>query len=385
MHKQSRDLLDDLGLDIDASAPLTSLGVGQRQMIEIAKAMLSDAWLIVMDEPTSALSQRERDHLFTLVRRLTGRGVAILYISHKMDEVYAMASRAVVLRDGRYVGDAPLPGTKEAELIRMMVGRQIETVFPYVPSPVGTVALQANNLSDGQLLKSATFAVHYGELVVLAGLMGSGRTEVLRCIAGLSPIAAGQVTIAGKALHRRSVLDTMDLAFVPEDRHAEGIIPAMSVEDNLALVWIRDHSPAGLIPLRRQGQLAEEMIQRLNVRPPDRRRLVRFLSGGNQQKVVLGKWLVTDPKIVLLDEPTRGVDVGAKAEIHTLIAQLKMHGIAILMVSSELPEVLGVADRIVVMHQGRSVAELSHGATEEEVMRYALGRQMAEPSVGVGT
>ncbi len=375
MLREARTLLGELELDVDPDAPVESLTVGQRQMVEVGKAMLGQAWLIVMDEPTSALSNRERNQLYGLIERLVDRGVAVLYISHKMEEIFHLASKAVVLRDGRQVGDADLSATTEGDLVEMMVGRKVDEVFPRTEARAGEVVLKVESLSDGGLLRDATFSVRSGEIVVLSGLMGSGRSEALECVFGLSKFHAGKVEIAGEELKDRSpeAVAARGVAFIPEDRHKAGIVPAMSTQHNLGLVWTRSHSKGGVISPQAERTMAQSVIRRLDVRPPTPDGVVESLSGGNQQKVVLGKWLATDPKILLLDEPTRGVDVGAKSEIHRLVGELKTRDVAILMVSSELPEVLGVADRIVVMHEGRSVAELGRGATEQEIMRHALG------------
>jgi ribose transport system ATP-binding protein len=382
MRREAIRLLNELELDVDADAPVESLTVGQRQMVEVGKAMLGQAWLIVMDEPTSALSNRERDQLYALIERLVNRGVAILYISHKMEEIFHLASKAVVLRDGRHVGDADLSATTEADLVEMMVGRKVDEVFPRTEAQAGDVVLRVENVSDGGLLRDASFSVKSSEIVVLSGLMGSGRSEVLECVFGLSKVDSGKVEIAGEELedHSPQAVAARGVAFIPEDRHEAGIVATMSTQHNLGLIWTRKHNKGGVVSPRAERTVAKDLIGRLNVRPPEPDNVVQSLSGGNQQKVVLGKWLATDPKILLLDEPTRGVDVGAKSEIHKLVGELKTRGVAILMVSSELPEVLGVADRIVVMHEGRSVAELGRGATEQEVMRHALGGVEENPA-----
>jgi ribose transport system ATP-binding protein len=328
-----------------------------------------------MDEPTSALSNQEREHLYTLVRRLSARGVAVLYISHRMEELFTLADRAVVLRDGRLVGEARMADLDPDGLISLMVGRRIQNVFPHVAVDPGDVVLDVKGLADGGLLVDASLNVRAGEVVGLAGLVGSGRSELLRCVAGLSVPAAGSIRIAGRMSAARSAnaARKLGVAYVPEDRHHEGAIPQMSLHDNLVLAWIRGQGRLGIIRRAQTAALAASWIERLAVRPPVPGRALRLLSGGNQQKVVLAKWLATEPKVLLLDEPTRGIDVGAKAEIHALIAQLKRHGLAVVMVSSELPELLGVADRIVVMHEGRTTGELPRGATEEEVGDLAFG------------
>jgi ribose transport system ATP-binding protein len=379
MRREAKRIMDELSLDIDIDAELRTLSVGRQQMVEIARAVLSDAWFFVMDEPTSALSNRERDHLYELIGKLKARGAAILYISHKMEEIFTQCDRVVVLRDGRFIGERRTADTSETEIVSMMVGRDVGDIFPYISAEVREKAIEVSDASNGKLLKSASLSVHRGEIVALAGLMGSGRSEVLRLIAGLEDPHGGAIRIFGdnqaggdiKAANRAGIV------YIPEDRHLEGFVGTMSIRDNLSLAWIRGNSRFGVLSPRRIASLAQELIGSLGVRPAQPEKMTIELSGGNQQKVVIGKWLATKPKIILLDEPTRGVDVGAKSELHHLIAKLKQEGAAILMVSSELPEVLGVADRIVVMREGRSVGELGRGATEEDVMALAFGERGA--------
>ncbi|MGK9232099.1 ATP-binding cassette domain-containing protein [Inquilinus limosus] len=376
MRRKAQEVIDQFGLGLRPDDRVGNLTVGQRQMVEIAKSMLSEAWLVIMDEPTSALSTRERDRLYELIGRMKGIGCAILYISHKMEEIFTLADRAVVLRDGRFVGERAIRDLDEPALIGMMVGRDIGNVFPHRPVPRGDLLVAVEDIGDGGLLRSASLTVHAGEVVALAGLMGSGRSEVMRCIAGLSAHRAGTIRIGGAELPagdaRRA--NALGVAYVPEDRHLEGFVGPMSIQDNVTLAWIRAKSALGLVRPSALAAEAGRLIRQLGVRPPDPRKRVGDLSGGNQQKVVIGKWLATRPRVLLLDEPTRGVDVGAKSELHALIAELKAQGAGILMVSSELPEVLGVADRIVVMHEGRTAGELPRGATETEVMALAFGR-----------
>src|ERR671914_188316 len=377
MRRRTAEILAELQVDVSPDARVGSLGVGQRQMVEVAKALRADAWLLVMDEPTSALSHRERESLYRLVRRLRERGIGVVYISHRMEEVYELASRAVVLRDGRFVGDVPLPETSESTVISMMVGRKIDQVFPHVEAEPAGLALRVRGLGDGRLLHAADLDIRSGEVVVLVGLNGSGRSEVLRCLAGVSRPTSGTIEVHGRAVSDLTPrgASQLSIACVPEDRHEAGLVGSMSVAANLTLSWLRRACRWGIVPRAEERELAEDLIRRLRVRPPDPRRRVALLSGGNQQKVVLGKALATEPRILLLDEPTRGVDVGAKAEIHGLISELKQRGAAILMVSSELPEALSVADRLVVLHEGRTVAVRERGATEDEIMAYAFGRE----------
>jgi len=383
MRTDAGRVLRDLDLDVDLDAPLAGLPVGERQLVEVAKAMLDDAWLVIMDEPTSALSNRERERLYALVRTLTERDVAVLYISHRMEEVFQLARRAVVLRDGAMVGEADLTEVDQSALIAMMVGRQVSSVFPHSPATPGDALLELSGVTDGGRLKEASLTVRAGEIVGLAGLMGSGRSEVLRCAAGLARRTAGVVKVDGAELPSGDLpaANRTGVAYVPEDRLREGVVPAMSVRDNITLAWLRRHSRRGLVP-RGAAQVVGDAIERLAIRPPQPERATGVLSGGNQQKVVLARWLATAPRVLLLDEPTNGVDVGAKAEIHALIAELKAQGIAVLLVSSELPELLGVADRVYVMHAGRVAGELPRGASEEEVMELAFGNAAGRSLTG---
>ncbi|MFC4597278.1 ATP-binding cassette domain-containing protein [Cohnella hongkongensis] len=375
MRKITKELLDEFQIPLNPNDKVADLTVGQRQLIEVLKATLGNPWLIIMDEPTSSLAKSEVEKLFKLIEQLKEKNVCILYISHKMEELYKLCARAVVLRDGKFIGDVMLADTTEEKIISMMVGRDIENIFPYVKADPKEVVLEVDNLGDGNLLKSATFHVRRGEIVVLAGLMGAGRSEVMNCIFGLSKIHNGTLTVKGRSVRRATPkrMTAMKIAFVPEDRLYSGFVPMMSNRHNLSLYWMHLKQKFGFIPMEQEKRMAADMIGKLNVRPADPDKATIQLSGGNQQKIVLGKWLAIEPDILLLDDPTRGVDVGAKSEIHQLIADMKAKGMAILMVSSELPEALNVADRIIVMHEGRTVAELAHGATETEVMNYALG------------
>ncbi|TNM60097.1 ATP-binding cassette domain-containing protein [Aliirhizobium smilacinae] len=395
MRREARAIMSELSLDIDVDAELRTLSVGRQQMVEIARAVLADAWFMVMDEPTSALSNRERDQLYTLIDRLKARGAGILYISHKMEEIFNQCDRVVVLRDGKFIGERKTAETDEAEIVSMMVGREVGDIFPHLEAEIGEVAVKVNNISNGKLLHSASLHVRCGEIVALAGLMGSGRSEVLRLIAGLDTIQEGTLDVFGErqAGGNLKAANRAGIVYIPEDRHLEGFVGTMSIRDNLSLAWMREHSRFGILHMAGIRRLARELIASLGVRPAQADKMTIELSGGNQQKVVIGKWLATRPRVILLDEPTRGVDVGAKSDLHHLIAKLKQQGAAIIMVSSELPEVLGVADRIVVMCEGRSVGELKRGATEEDVMALAFGenhrractpraQRSAAPSVG---
>ena len=364
MRRRAARVLREVGLARGVDEPVRQLTVGERQMLEVAKALLASAWLVVMDEPTSALSNRERDQLYAIVRGLAQRGCCVLYISHKMEEVKELAGRAIVLRDGRLVGDLPMGGTSERELVNLMVGRELGNVFPWTAAPLGNTVIAVERLRTRGLLRDVSLALRQGEILGLAGLMGSGRTDVLRCIAGLDPFTGGEIKLHGEMMAPgdQPGAARAGVAFIPEDRRLEGLIGCLSVSDNLGLVWMRRHSRYGVVPVSKLRRRSAELIRQLDVRPPVLSKQAGTLSGGNQQKVVIGKWLAVGPRIILLDEPTSGVDVGAKSEIHKVIGELKAAGAAILLVSSELPELLGVSDRIVVMREGRTVGELPRGA-----------------------
>jgi ribose transport system ATP-binding protein len=379
MVKATEQLLRELEMPFTARQTVASLSVGHRQMIEIVRAVREDAWLVVMDEPTSALSSRERDHLYELIERLKKRNTAILYISHKMDEIYYLCSRAVVLRDGLRVGSPELDTVDASELVSMMVGRDLEKGLPASTALAGDEVVVVDHVSDGRRLYEASLTMRAGEVVGLVGLMGAGRTELMRSIAGLSKVSAGSITVFGRPVTGKSLfsLSQKGLAFVPEDRHEEGVFPEMTVAENMSLLWMRTNSRGGWLSSRKEKGLVQRMMTQMGVRPNDPHKRIKNLSGGNQQKVVLGKWLALDPKVILLDDPTRGVDVGAKAEIHALIAEFRAKGAAVLVTSSEIPEVLSLSDRVIVMRSGQTVSEFPRGASEEDVMKDAFGDEGA--------
>lgn len=377
MDREAQRLLDELDMSFRSTDKVADLAVGQRQMIEIVRAVQDEAWLVIMDEPTSALSSREREHLYELIGKLRARNTAIIYISHKMDEIYHLCSRAIVLRDGALVDDVPLDKTPSHELVSMMVGRNVEDVYSHAETKTGEVLINVQDVSDGDRLQAANLRVRAGEVVGLVGLMGAGRTELLRTIAGLSAATTGRIEVMGEdvrgvSLHR---LSQRGVAFVPEDRQDEGFFPEMTVGSNMSLLWLRHHMRMGWLKRRDEIRMVKELMKRMGVRPDNPKSLIQNLSGGNQQKVVLGKWLALDPTVLLLDDPTRGVDVGAKSEIHALVAELKAKGAAVVVTSSEIPEVLSVADRIVVMRAGLTVSEHDRGVTEEEIMQEAFGHK----------
>jgi ribose transport system ATP-binding protein len=382
MRRRAADALKEIGLACDVDTLVRDLTIGERQMLEVAKALLASAWLVVMDEPTSALSNRERDQLYLIVRKLTKRGCCVLYISHKMEEVKELASRAIVLRDGKLVGDVSMSAASEQQLVNLMVGRELGNVFPWVDAPLGDTVVEVERLKNSGLVKDVSFSLRQGEVLGLAGLMGSGRTDILRCIAGLDSFSGGHIKLRGENITSGSQMRAADLgvAFIPEDRRMEGLVGCLSVSDNLGLIWMRHTRKFGIVSVSALRRKSSELIRRLDVRPPAPSKLAGTLSGGNQQKVVIGKWLAINPTIILLDEPTSGVDVGAKSEIHKVIGELKAAGAAILLVSSELPELLGVCDRILVVREGRTVGELPRGASEHEVMELAFSASIHSSS-----
>ncbi len=372
------ELLAPLKARIDPQAPVESLSVAHQQMVEIAKALSVEARVIAMDEPTATLTEHEIAHLFALIRSLQERGVGVIYISHRLDEVDQVADRVTVLRDGRLVGTDRREALDRDEIIRRMVGRSLTRQIPKRPAPVGEVALAARHLTRHGVLHQVSFEVRAGEVVGLAGLVGAGRTEVARAIFGADPLDDGEVWINGRPVRIRHPADAVreGLALVTEDRKGQGLILGMAVRENTSLANLAAVSRRGFIQLGRESAAAGQLARELDIRTPSIEQAVRHLSGGNQQKVVLAKWLFTQARVLLFDEPTRGIDVGAKTEIYELMNGLAERGVAILMISSELEEILGMSDRVLVMHEGRLAGELSREeATPEAVMWLATGHQ----------
>jgi len=378
MHREAAGWLGRVGLDLDPATPLARLPIGRQQLVEIAKALSTNARLLIMDEPTSSLSAHETETLFRVVKDLRSRGVSVIWISHRLGEVKELADRVVVLRDGRNAGEI----TDRAEIehdrmIRMMVGRDIDRLARRPSHPAGEVVLAVDGLrTPAHPAHAVSFEVRAGEIVGIAGLVGAGRTELLTTLFGITPAVAGSVAVAGRPVTPSSPIDAIraGLALVPEDRKQEGLVLEMAVRENMSLAALWGESRAGFIDTAAERQLAAEMIPALAIKTPGDRQMVQFLSGGNQQKVVLAKWLAMKPKLLLLDEPTRGIDVGAKAEIYDLVHRLAGEGLAVLFVSSEMEEILSLADRVLVMHEGRLAGGLSRGElSEENVMRLAAG------------
>ena len=367
-------LLDRLGAHVDPDRLVKYLTVGEQQIVEIAKALAMDARVLIMDEPSAVLPSHDMDRLYAVIRALRADGASVIYISHRLEEVFLIADRVTVLKDGRSIMTRATRDVTRAELVNSMVGRDVTEQYPPPDAVLGDTLLEVRNLDVDGCVHDVSLEVRAGEIVGLAGLGGSGRTTVARALVGLATIDAGELRVRGKPAPKNPAqAAAAGVALVPEDRKAHGLILSHSMRFNLSLPNLSRLVRAGLILLRRvETALAERSVQRLQIRPPAPEQLVENLSGGNQQKVVLAKWLAAQPRLIVLDEPTRGVDVGAKAEIYARMRELTRDGVGILMISSELPELLGMSDRVVVFHEGRISGELSRGeATEQAVMHLA--------------
>ncbi len=374
---RARALLAGLGVDVDPRARVDQLGVAQRQTVEIARALGLNAEILVMDEPTAALTIEEVERLFGVIAGLRARGVAVIYVSHRLEEIFRIADRITVLRDGHYIGTYPTGEIDLDRLIQLMVGRKLTEKFPRAPARQGPPRLEVRGLSATGVFEDVSFAVHAGEILGIAGLVGSGKIGVADAIFGMIPHDRGEVFVEGQRARITSPADAIALGIglVPEDRKTLGLVVGMSVRDNITLASVGRLSAGGFIRQKAERVLVDQAMRRLDIRARGRDQMVRDLSGGNQQKVVLAKWLETGARILLLCEPTRGIDVGAKIEMYRLMVELARGGAAVVMISSELPEVLGMSDRILVMHEGRVTAEFTHAdATQENIMASASGR-----------
>jgi ribose transport system ATP-binding protein len=359
---------------IDPAAPISSLKVAQRQIVEIARALLDRAKIIAMDEPTSSLTPSEFERLAEVITKLSAGGVSIIYVSHKMDEVFRICQRASVMRDGKLVGAVDVQTASHRDVITMMVGRELMQE-QHVSHATATVKLEARNLSSSTKIRDASFKLHRGEVLGIAGLVGSGRTELLRLLAGADRPTAGTIDIDGKTVNLRNPRDAISagIGLVPEERKREGIIPVRSVTINMALASLESFSKAGIIQGGKLRNTAEDLLRRVNLRPFQLDRPIRLFSGGNQQKAIIARWLASKSQILLFDEPTRGIDVGAKAEIYHLIEALAADGHSIVMVSSELPEVIRLSDRVLVMRDGQIAAEIARAdLTESAIVAHAI-------------
>jgi len=378
IEEEAQKLLNFLEVDIDVNSRVRELGVAKKQVIEIAKALSHDAKVLIMDEPTAALAQKEIETLFRIIRSLKERGVTIIYISHRLEEVYEICDRVTVLRDGKFVATKSVEELKVEELIRMMVGREVGERFPRVSHTIGEEVLRVEGLTRHGVLENISFSLHQREILGIAGMVGSGRTELLRAIYGVDPWEEGKIFIRGEEVNISSPPEAINLgiALLPEERKTQGLILLLSVMDNLGLPILPYIANAGFVDEDRLRQIGEEMVKTMNIKTPSLYQKVMYLSGGNQQKVVLGKWFARKCDIYLFDEPTRGIDVGAKAEIYQLMNHLISEGAAIIMVSSELPEILAMSDRILVMREGKITGEVNREeANQELILQLALGRK----------
>ncbi|WP_338567822.1 sugar ABC transporter ATP-binding protein [Arachnia propionica] len=385
MFRKTRELFDEWKINIDPKARMKDLTVSKQQMVEIAKAISYDAKIIIMDEPTSAIPEREVAHLHGMIKRLTDFGVAIIYITHKMDEVFRISDDITVFRDGKHVGSYPAKELDRDKLIKLMVGRELTDLFPKEEAEIGDVVLSVQGLTRGSVVKDVSFELHRGEILGLAGLMGAGRTEVLETIFGIEKADSGEVVLNGKTLRIKQPSDAIraGMALLTEDRKLNGIMGVLSVRDNITAAALPRYSPRGVLRVGEMRKDSEDQREKLRIKTPSLSQLIKNLSGGNQQKALISRWLLTVPDVLMIDEPTRGIDVGAKSEIHRLMSMLAQEGKAIIMVSSELPEVLGMSDRILVMHEGRISGELSREeANQESVMHLATGGDEVAASEG---
>jgi rhamnose transport system ATP-binding protein len=368
--------LKQLGVSLRPEDSVLGLSIADQQIVEIIKALTFEAKVLIMDEPTAALSLEEVKRLFQVVERLRNKGVALMFVSHRLEEVFSISQRITVMRDGRVVGSGPLGEWTTDEVIRKMVGRSLAALYPKEKVEPGKVVLQVRDLRRAGVFKGISFEVRQGEIVGLAGLVGAGRSEVARAIFGIDPLDSGEVRIGDTALkeHTPKMAMAAGIGFVPEDRQQQGLVMEMTVMRNATLTVLPEVQRFGLVSQEKEREISARWTQRMllkgHIEEP-----VNILSGGNQQKVVLAKWLATQPKLLIVDEPTRGVDVGAKSEVHRTLSQLAKEGMAIIMISSDLPEVIGMADRVLVMHEGKLTAELTRSeATEEAIMFAATGQ-----------
>ena len=381
-HRRAEELLSRVGARIDPERDAGELSMPQQQLVEIARALGADAKVLILDEPTASLSKEDTDNLFRVVRELRASGVGMIYISHRLEELPVIADRVTVLRDGATIATREMSQVNREQLIQMMVGRELAAVFPKRTVPLGDVVLELRGVGSKEGgVSHLDLTVRAGEIVGLSGLVGAGRSELARTVFGLTPADEGEILVRGTRVRIHSPADAIanGIAYVPEDRRRHGVVLEMPVSENVTLAALGNLSRFGALDFRRERELAADYTQRLGVKTPSIRALVSTLSGGNQQKVALSRWLVTKPAVLILDEPTQGIDVGAKSEIHELMTELAAQGVAILMISSELPEILGMSDRIAVMHGGTIVSVLDRAeATPERVLARALGEQTRE-------
>lgn len=376
MHQKAQDILTRLDVQIDPRAILKTLSIAQRHMVAIARALSFEAQVVILDEPTAALSQHEILEFYQIVDRLKQEGKAILFISHKFDEIFELADHYTILRDGVYIGSGAINEITEEKMVAMMVGRSITQTYPKTACEKGNLVLEVRDLCHPTEFAHIHFTLRKGEILGFYGLVGAGRTELMQAISGVSHPSSGEIILNGKQVEFRQPADAINagIVCVPEERQKQGAIIELPISQNISLPQLSQLNPRGVLNHSREWQLAEEYAKRLQVKAFSWRQAVETLSGGNQQKVVIGKWLATQPDVIILDEPTKGIDIGSKAAVHQFMSELVGQGLAVIMVSSELPEVMGMADRIIVMHEGLMVAEYQAGeATAEMIVSAASG------------
>ena len=371
MRRRAAETIQNLGVDIDVDAPVESLTVAKKQIVEICRAVNMNCKLLIMDEPSATLTDRELDIMFGIVKKLRSEGITIIYISHRLDEVFNLADNVTVLRDGKHVSTQPVSSVSREKLISLMVGRELGQEYPKIAATAGDVILDVRNLCRRGVLHDISFSVRKGEVLGISGLVGAGRTELARAILGIDRIDSGEIFVRGKKVHYRSFREAIHdgLGLIPEDRKLQGLVQIFSVKRNICMVSLDKIIRRGIVREKLETKYAEEYSHKLRVATPTLDTQVQYLSGGNQQKVVVAKWLLQNSEILFLDEPTRGIDVGAKAEIYGLINVLVEQGRTVIMISSEMPEILGMCDRIVVLHEGKKMGELLRKeATQEKIM-----------------
>jgi ribose transport system ATP-binding protein len=375
----SREILNTLGVDLPVDTMVSTLSVAEQQLVEIAKSLNRQTRILIMDEPSAVLGEKDLDKLFQVVRSLQARGIGIIYISHRLKEIFELADEVTVLKDGRYIDTKLVSEVTMDDLVKLMIGRDLKDVYPKRDPAPGKVLLEVNNISRSKLVHDVSFKLHAGEIIGFAGITGSGRTELVRTIFGADPFR-GEMKVMGKPYRPHSPAEAIKhgIALVTEDRKAQGLLLKQSVAINTTVSGLSRLTRFGIIQLGRERALVKKMIQELSIKTPGPNFIVVNMSGGNQQKVILARWLSVGTKILIMDEPTRGIDVGSKSEIYQIMHELTKQGVGVIMISSELPEVLGMSDRIMVMRQGTIVKELSRAeASEEVVMKYAVGSEAA--------
>lgn len=380
MYEKSSRLLNELGINIDIKIPVKHLSVAYQQMVEIAKALIWDAKVVIFDEPTAVITEEESQQLFSVINRLKEKGVAVIYISHRLEEIYEIGDRVTILRDGEFVDMLDLNKTKVDidTIINKMVGRNLDEKFPKIKADIGEEILRVEKISCEGKFKDISFSLRKGEILGIAGLVGAGRTEIAKAIFGADPISEGQIYFENKKVQIKSPSNAIELgiSLAPEDRKTEGLVQIMSIEKNMIMANQKNYVKTGIFINKKIKEDCNQMVSKMRIATSGLDKQVKHLSGGNQQKVVLAKWLIANSKVVIFDEPTRGIDVGAKVEVYQLMNELVKNGVGIIMISSEMPEILGMSDRLIVLHEGKMTAELDvENATQDKVLKFATGQE----------